>query len=81
MIVEHPPGSHCALDRRRGKDPDFAIVAADDGTPMPLEGGVGKQLFDGDVLIDEDGGIAVGEIADVARRPALGGDRFDLIDA
>ena len=53
-------------------------MATDDGAPIPLEGGVGKQLFDGDVLIEEDGGVAVGEVADAAPRPALGGDRFDL---
>ncbi len=73
MVVEHAPRPDGALDRRRREHPDFAIVAANDGAPMPPEGGVGEQLVDGDVVVDEHRGIPVGEIADAGRRRAAAG--------
>jgi len=59
-----------ALDRSRREDSRPPVLAAHDGTPVPLEGRVGEQLHDRDFLVDEDRWVAVGEVADVGRRAA-----------
>lgn len=69
-LLEQAPRLDRALDGSRREDSDLPVLAAHDGAPVPLEGGVGEQLLDRDVLVDEDRGIAVGGLADAGRRAA-----------
>lgn len=59
LVGQHPPRPNSALDGRGREDPDLTVVAADDGTTVPLEASARHQLLNRDVLPDEHGVIAV----------------------